>query len=237
MPSADRVTPIRFDSHVSERSSLFSTSRTCVQKDSTARILLRGVECVNGSHAALTVQTPYTLYRFTTPPLVTISYTGGNLLRMDEFRRLLAERSGYPRHGALIEISKATGVALSQLSSYLDPDFPRVPQPAQLRRLAPYLQRPYNDLLTLVYGDQDPPAPLTPRDQVLRSVDAITAAAAELRSALLAITSESQPRYDSKKKRSSTRNSGHYDYQERAPGRVLKFPHLGVPVLTPLGAA
>ncbi len=146
---------------------------------------------------------------------------------MEEFRNLLAARCGYPRHGAIIEASRATGVAQSLLSQYVAGSLQ--PKPAQLRRLAAYLDRPYNELLTMVYGDDPDPhrrEPLTPHDQALRAVDVIAAAMAELRSSLLAMTSESHPRNGPQGLPSLDRDKIHEGEQERRVG-PLKFPWPG----------
>lgn len=150
---------------------------------------------------------------------------------MEAFRSLLVARTGYPRYGAIAQASRESGVAQSLLSQYVSGALK--PEPDTLAKLAEYLDRPYDELLLMVWGKGSVKptrrAPLTPHDQALRAADVIAAAMAELRASLVAMGSASQPSNDSRKKRSSTNSSSDYSYQTPVQIGRVKRPYSGDP--------
>ena len=74
---------------------------------------------------------------------------------MEAFVKLLIDRTGYPAYRSIARAARESGVSQSLLSEYVRGT--RKPDPHTLKRFGPYLQRSYNDLLIMVWGDESQP--------------------------------------------------------------------------------
>lgn len=164
---------------------------------------------------------------------------------MNGFQQRLATRLGHPvrRRGALKEAVAATGLSGAVILRWLDDDGPSVPSPANLERVAPWLDVSYTDLLLEVYGKQTPAPkperPITPHDRLLRASDVLAAAVAEIKSAVLDMGAPSQPNNSPRTHRVGPRTKPDYIYQTgvvRAQGRpTLTVVRSALPDIPTLG--